>query len=61
VVRATRAGLKLVTQLSSAIEAHYSWLEAELGKAQLSKLYTLLDAVIALELPGADGAEETDE
>ena len=57
VVRATPAGLKLVKKLSLAIEAHYSWLEAELGKAQLSKLYTLLDAVIALERPGAQNNE----
>ncbi len=66
VVRATRAGLKLVTTLSQTIEAHYAWMEAQLGKAQLSKLYTLLDQVIALEAPlnektgDVESAEETE-
>ncbi|MDO9029664.1 MAG: homoprotocatechuate degradation operon regulator HpaR [Hydrogenophaga sp.] len=55
VVRATRAGLKLVATLSQTIEAHYAWMEERLGKARLAQLYTLLDSVIALEVPDADG------
>jgi homoprotocatechuate degradation regulator HpaR len=51
VVRATTAGLKLVAKLSETIEAHYAWMEARLGKAQLAQLYALLDQVIALEAP----------
>ena len=58
VVRATRAGLKLVATLSETIEAHYAWMEAQLGKAQLAKLYTLLDQVIALEAPVSDELPE---
>ena len=54
VVRATPAGLALVATLSQTIEAHYAWMEAELGKAQLAQLYALLDRVIALEAPGTD-------
>ena len=51
VVRATRAGLKLVRNLSTTIEAHYDWLEGRLGEAQLARLYALLDNVISLEHP----------
>ena len=51
VVRATRAGLKLVRNLSTTIEAHYDWLEARLGEARLAQLYALLDNVISLEHP----------
>ena len=58
VVRATRAGLKLVATLSETIEAHYAWMEAQLGKTQLAKLYTLLDQVIALEAPVSDELPE---
>ena len=58
VVRATRAGLKLVATLSATIEAHYAWMEAQLGKAQLAQLYTLLDQVIALEAPLNEDASE---
>jgi DNA-binding MarR family transcriptional regulator len=58
VVRATRAGLKLVATLSQTIEAHYAWMEEQLGKAQLAQLYTLLDAVIALEAPASDEQSE---
>jgi len=54
VVRATPAGLKLVATLSQTIEAHYAWMEERLGKARLAQLYTLLDSVIALEMPDAD-------
>ena len=49
VVRATAAGLAKVQALSESIEAHYAWMEAQLGKDALQALYTLLDAVIALE------------
>src|SRR3990167_10810065 len=59
VVRATRAGLKLVATLSQTIEAHYAWMEAQLGKAQLAQLYALLDQVIALEAPlNGDASED---
>lgn len=51
VVRATRAGLKLVRNLSTTIEAHYAWMEQQLGKPQLAQLYALLDEVIAMEQP----------
>ena len=51
VVRATRAGLELVRNLSTTIEAHYAWMEERLGEAQLSQLYALLDSVIVLEQP----------
>ena len=51
VVEATAKGRKLVHQLSSAIEAHYSWMEKALGKPKLAELYELLDSVIALEKP----------
>lgn len=49
VVRATALGLDKVQTLSQTIEAHYSWMEQQLGKAKLRQLYTLLDEVIALE------------
>jgi homoprotocatechuate degradation regulator HpaR len=61
VVRATATGLQLVTTLSQTIEAHYAWMEAQLGKAQLGQLYALLDQVIALEAPLSDAAIEEDE
>ena len=51
VVRATRAGLELVRNLSTTIEAHYAWMEERLGEAQLAQLYVLLDSVIVLEQP----------
>jgi homoprotocatechuate degradation regulator HpaR len=51
VVEATAKGRKLVDRLSSAIEAHYSWMEKALGKPKLAELYQLLDDVIALEKP----------
>lgn len=61
VVRATDQGLALAAQLSTAIEAHYAWLEERLGKARLAQLYALLDEVIALEQPDALADElETD-
>ena len=49
VVRATALGLRKVDQLSEAIEAHYAFMESELGKQKLAQLYQLLDAVIQLE------------
>lgn len=61
VVRATAAGLQLVATLSQTIEAHYAWMEAQLGKAQLAELYALLDQVIALEAPIADEAAYEEE
>jgi len=63
VVRATPAGLQRVATLSQTIEAHYAWMEEQLGEAQLSQLYALLDAVIALEAPVNDEwtEEETHE
>jgi homoprotocatechuate degradation regulator HpaR len=53
VVRATADGLAKVQALSQTIEAHYVWMEQQLGKTKLSALYGLLDQVIALEIPGA--------
>ena len=49
VVYATALGLSKVAQLSEAIEAHYAFMESELGKQKLAQLYQLLDAVIQLE------------
>ena len=49
VVRATELGLSKVAKLSEAIEAHYAFMESELGKQKLAQLYQLLDAVIELE------------
>ena len=49
VVRATDLGLSKVAKLSEAIEAHYAFMESELGKQKLAQLYQLLDAVIQLE------------
>ena len=51
VIRATPAGLTLVGKLSTVIEAHYAWMEEELGKPQLARLYALLDDLIAMEQP----------
>ena len=41
-VRATPLGLSKVQALSETIEAHYSWLEKELGKPRLKALYLSL-------------------
>ena len=49
VVRATALGLAKVQALSQTIEAHYAWMEQQLGKDRLKALYELLDGVIALE------------
>jgi homoprotocatechuate degradation regulator HpaR len=60
VVRATEAGLTKVQALSQTIEAHYAWMEQQLGKAHLKALYELLDGMIALEAvaPETDIEEE---
>jgi homoprotocatechuate degradation regulator HpaR len=58
VVRATALGLSKVAKLSEAIEAHYAWMESELGKQKLAQLYQLLDAVIQLEMSPMDEAVE---
>lgn len=52
VVRATALGLAKVQALSQTIEAHYAWMEQQLGKDHLKALYALLDGVIALESAG---------
>ena len=52
VVRATATGLAKVQALSQTIEAHYSWMAEHLGSSQLTALYSLLDQLIALEVPG---------
>jgi homoprotocatechuate degradation regulator HpaR len=54
VVRATPLGLSKVAQLSQAIEAHYEWMESELGKQKLAQLYQLLDTLIQLETSPID-------
>ena len=59
VVRATGEGLALVDTLSRTIEAHYAWVESQLGKPKLNQLYALLDELIALEQP-ADRAEASE-
>jgi hypothetical protein len=56
VIRATQLGLSKVAKLSEAIEAHYAWMESELGKQKLAQLYQLLDAVIQLETSPMDEA-----
>jgi homoprotocatechuate degradation regulator HpaR len=49
VVEATARGMRLVDRLSHTVEAHYAWMERQLGTAKLAQLYKLLDEVIALE------------
>jgi len=61
VVRATAAGLAKVQALSETIEAHYAWMERELGKTKLTALYELLDGVIALQVPQDSAAQEMNE
>ena len=58
VVRATVLGLDKVQALSQTIEAHYQWMEQQLGKDKLGQLYALLDEVIALETPDIETPEE---
>jgi homoprotocatechuate degradation regulator HpaR len=52
VVRATSLGLAKVQALSQSIEAHYAWMEGQLGKTALQDLYALLDQLIDLEHDG---------
>jgi hypothetical protein len=47
-----------VQALSQTIEAHYQWMEQELGKAKLGQLYQLLDEVIARETPDIETPED---
>ena len=61
VVRATPLGLSKVAQLSQAIEAHYEWMESELGKHKLAQLYQLLDTVIQLETAPLDQIYQSDQ
>ncbi len=61
VVRATAAGLAKVQTLSQTIEAHYAWMEQQLGKPQLTALYQLLDKVIALEVPDTVAEQPSEE
>jgi hypothetical protein len=49
VVLPTARGLALVQSLSDTVEAHYQWMEQQLGRTQLTQLYDLLDQVVALE------------
>ncbi len=51
VVRATPRAKRLAAKLAHSIEAHYSVMEAALGAKQLTQLYALLDAVIAMPAP----------
>jgi homoprotocatechuate degradation regulator HpaR len=61
VVRATAAGLAKVQALSETIEAHYAWMERELGKTKLTALYELLDGVIALQVPQDSAVQDMNE
>jgi homoprotocatechuate degradation regulator HpaR len=51
VIRATAKAKRLAAKLAQSIEAHYSGMEAALGGKQLTQLYALLDAVIAMPAP----------
>ena len=61
VVRATAQGLAKVQALSHTIEAHYAWLEQELGKIKLKAMYELLDGLIALETVGSSAMPQKQE
>ena len=61
VVRATAQGLAKVQALSQTIEAHYAWLEQELGKIKLKAMYELLDGLIALETAGSSAMPQKQE
>ncbi|MBE7942105.1 MULTISPECIES: homoprotocatechuate degradation operon regulator HpaR [Ramlibacter] len=61
VVEATARGLRLVGTLSHTVEAHYAWMEQELGTAKLAQLYRLLDEVIALEHTCESTTSSTDD
>lgn len=58
VVRATLKGLDKVQALSQSIEAHYRWMEQQMGKARLAELYAMLDQVIALQAPESPAPAE---
>jgi homoprotocatechuate degradation regulator HpaR len=58
VVEATAKGRRLVEKLSETVEAHYQWMERELGKQKLATLYSLLDELIDLEQPHAPHRSE---
>jgi hypothetical protein len=60
-VRATAQGLAKVQALSQTIEAHYAWLEQELGKIKLKAMYELLDGLIALETAGSSAMPQKQE
>jgi homoprotocatechuate degradation regulator HpaR len=53
-VVATAKGKRMVQKLADSIEAHYAGMENALGKTQLAQLYTLLDAVIAMDNTSID-------
>ena len=61
VVRATPEGLAKVQALSQTIEAHYAWMEQELGKTKLKALYELLDGVIGLQVTQDSEPPEMDQ
>jgi homoprotocatechuate degradation regulator HpaR len=61
VVRATPEGLAKVQALSQTIEAHYAWMEQELGKTKLKALYELLDGVIGLQVSQDSEPTEMDQ
>jgi homoprotocatechuate degradation regulator HpaR len=52
-IRASAKGKRMAAKLAQSIEAHYSQMEASLGKAQLLQLYALLDEVIAISEPNS--------
>jgi len=61
VVRATPEGLRLANALSGTVDAHHAWLEHSLGPAKLTRLYALLDELVALEPPpGGESAAHED-
>jgi len=59
VVRATEAGLAKVQALAHTIEAHYAWMEQQLGNEHLKALYDLLDRLIALESAAMDSTADS--
>jgi homoprotocatechuate degradation regulator HpaR len=59
VVRATEAGLAKVQALAHTIEAHYAWMEQQLGNDHLKALYDLLDRLIALESAAMDSTADS--
>ena len=51
----------VVRKRSLAIEAHYQWMEEQLGQQRLAQRYQLLDDVIALEAPGGVEVDQIEE